>query len=52
MDNGYPKLIKDSWHGIPDHIDSVFEWGNKIFFFKGKKSLSKCLKTQIIESLF
>lgn len=24
MDPGFPKLIADSWNGIPDNIDSAF----------------------------
>lgn len=36
VDPGYPKKIKDSWTGIPDNIDSVFEWKKKVYFFKGK----------------
>jgi len=37
IDPGYPKPIADAWVGVPDHIDSVFEWNNKVFFFKGNR---------------
>ncbi|KAL3992722.1 intraflagellar transport protein [Sarotherodon galilaeus] len=32
MDSGFPKLIADSWNGIPDGIDSAFNYS---YFFKG-----------------
>lgn len=36
MDPGFPKLIADSWNGIPDGIDSAFSLngiGKKATFF-------------------
>lgn len=35
MDPGFPKLIADSWNGIPDNIDSAFSLNGigNIFFF-------------------
>ena len=33
---GFPKLIKTDWNGVPDNIDTVFQWRDcHIFFFKG-----------------
>lgn len=35
MDPGFPKLISDSWNGIPDNIDSAFSLngiGENFFF--------------------
>lgn len=37
MDPGYPKKIRDGWKGVPDDIDAVYEWNNKVFFFKGDR---------------
>lgn len=28
MDPGFPKLIADSWNGIPDGIDAAFSLNN------------------------
>lgn len=36
MDAGFPKLIADSWNGIPDGIDSAFTLngiGKRIYIF-------------------
>ena len=35
MDPGFPKLIADSWNGIPDGIDAAFSLNNI-----GKKRIS------------
>jgi len=37
MDPGFPKLIADSWNGIPDNIDSAFSLNgiDYSYFFKG-----------------
>jgi len=42
VNNGYPKLIKDVWDGIPNNLDAAFKRehtdpkkNNKIYFFKG-----------------
>uniref|UniRef100_A0AAY5KR53 72 kDa type IV collagenase n=1 Tax=Esox lucius TaxID=8010 RepID=A0AAY5KR53_ESOLU len=37
MDTGFPKLIADSWNGIPDDIDSAFSLNgiDYTYFFKG-----------------
>uniref|UniRef100_A0A3Q4GU76 72 kDa type IV collagenase n=1 Tax=Neolamprologus brichardi TaxID=32507 RepID=A0A3Q4GU76_NEOBR len=37
MDSGFPKLIADSWNGIPDGIDSAFSLNgiDYSYFFKG-----------------
>merc|ERR1719427_723067 len=37
MDVGFPKLIADSWNGIPDNIDSAFSLNgiDYSYFFKG-----------------
>ncbi|XP_024001431.2 72 kDa type IV collagenase [Salvelinus sp. IW2-2015] len=37
MDPGFPKLIADSWNGIPDGIDSAFSLNgiDDTYFFKG-----------------
>uniref|UniRef100_A0A671W4F0 72 kDa type IV collagenase n=1 Tax=Sparus aurata TaxID=8175 RepID=A0A671W4F0_SPAAU len=37
MDPGFPKLIADSWNGIPDGIDAAFSLNNidYSYFFKG-----------------
>uniref|UniRef100_A0A8C5ERC0 72 kDa type IV collagenase n=1 Tax=Gouania willdenowi TaxID=441366 RepID=A0A8C5ERC0_GOUWI len=37
MDTGFPKLIADSWNGIPDDIDSAFSLNgiDYSYFFKG-----------------
>ncbi|XP_052340888.1 72 kDa type IV collagenase-like [Oncorhynchus keta] len=37
MDPGFPKLIADSWNGIPDGIDSAFSLNgiDYTYFFKG-----------------
>lgn len=35
---GYPKLISDSWIGLPGNIDAAFTYKNgKTYFFKGSK---------------
>lgn len=38
MDSGFPKLIADSWNGIPDGIDSAFSLNGigKIIFLTSK----------------
>uniref|UniRef100_A0AAQ5YHD5 72 kDa type IV collagenase n=1 Tax=Amphiprion ocellaris TaxID=80972 RepID=A0AAQ5YHD5_AMPOC len=35
MDPGFPKLIADSWNGIPDDINSAFSLNDYSYFFKG-----------------
>ena len=42
MSDGYPKLIKSGWPGIPNHLDAAVYGGrsdthrnNKLYFFKG-----------------
>jgi len=37
IDRGYPKVIKGNWKGLPDSIDGVSIWRNKVtYFFKDK----------------
>lgn len=37
MDYGYPKSIEENWGGVPNGVDAVFIWRNKItYFFKDK----------------
>ena len=34
----YPRLIRVSWKGVPDNLDSVMQWKNgKSYFFKGQQ---------------
>lgn len=36
--SGYPRLISNSWHGLPGNIDAAFTYKNgKTYFFKGSK---------------
>lgn len=35
IDAGYPKQISEGWRGVPNHVDSVYQWNGRIFFFKG-----------------
>ncbi|CAG9863528.1 unnamed protein product [Phyllotreta striolata] len=38
VEPGYPRLISDSWIGLPGHIDAAFTYKNgKTYFFKGSK---------------
>ena len=38
IDYGYPRKIKNAWHGVPDNVDAVFIWRNdKTYFFKGSQ---------------
>ncbi|XP_020384068.1 collagenase 3-like isoform X1 [Rhincodon typus] len=35
MDQGYPKLIENEWHGIGNQVDAAFEQNGFINFFSG-----------------
>ena len=48
IDPGYPKLIRSSWGGIPDDIDSAFQWGknSRTYFVKRRsRTSSSCNNT-------
>ena len=36
VEEEYPKLIRDSWEGVPDNLDAIlpYEESNRIYFFK------------------
>ncbi|XP_071945159.1 stromelysin-1-like [Antedon mediterranea] len=53
VDRGYPKLIKDSWAGVPDNIDGAFSYRNGCtYFVKGKKYYRYNNRRQFVEKGF